>query len=122
MTSSKQRKGFYFSFHGGTEPNGNLTTNHSNKGLTLADGVVGDRFKIIQPQNDHKQKQLNNYLQSVGLELDLKLTVISRTASGSVIVADGNHRIGLSAEISQQIEIVKVDSNSKNCQGLLAQY
>lgn len=115
MTSSKKRKGFCFTFYGGVNQGNEVPLSFSAKSLTLADGAVGDRLKIIQPQTNFKKKQkkqFSNYLQSLGLKSGKKLTVISRTASGSVIVADDHNTIGLSADISQKIEIVKVDSNT----------
>ena len=106
MNSSNKRKSIYFTFYGETQPQSKTIINSSEKSLTLADTKIGDRLRIIKPQGKLKNKQFDHYLQNLGLDWQTKLTVISRTKSGSVIVAVGDKRIGLSADISQQIPII----------------
>ena len=106
MNGSKNGKSIHFTFYGETHSQSEPIIDSPKASLTLADTRVGDRLRIIKPQFNCKNKQVYRYLQNLGLDWQTKLTVISRTKSGSVIVANREKRIGLSAEISQQIFIV----------------
>jgi ferrous iron transport protein A len=63
---------------------------------------VGDRVQISALNCD----TANNHLMGMGLIPGAVVEVISRTASGSVIVAIADQRLGIGAEMAQNIQVI----------------
>jgi ferrous iron transport protein A len=63
---------------------------------------VGDRVRIVSLNCGES----NHHLMGMGLMPDVILEVISCTATGSVIVALQNQRLGLGAEMTQRIQVI----------------
>ena len=68
---------------------------------TLATVTVGDRVRIVALNGD-----ANARLMAMGLMPGVVLQVVSCTPNGSVIVALPDQRLGLGAEMAQQIQVV----------------
>ena len=68
---------------------------------TLATVTVGDRVRIVALNGD-----ANARLMAMGLMPGVVLQVVSCTPNGSVIVALQDQRLGLGAEMAQQIQVV----------------
>ncbi|MGF1523434.1 MAG: ferrous iron transport protein A [Leptolyngbyaceae cyanobacterium] len=75
----------------------------SGSHLPLAMAAVGDRLCIVQFKGSHRMARR---LTDVGLVLGGEVTVISRTESGSVIVALAGCRIGLGAGIAHRVLVI----------------
>jgi len=75
--------------------------------VPLSTTQVGDRVRIIF-LNCGKS---SNRLMRMGLMPDVVLEVISCTATGSVIVALQDRRLGLGAEMAQWIQVTNVENS-----------
>lgn len=69
---------------------------------------VGDRVRIVSLDCGDS----NPRLMGMGLMPDVVLDVVSCTATGSVIVALQDQRLGLGAEMAQKIQVMNADSPS----------
>lgn len=81
---------------------------------SLANTKVGDRVRIVALNCDDS----NSRLMAMGLLPGVVLQVVSRTATGSVIVALQDHRLGLGAEMAQCIQVsdaVEVVERDRPC-------
>jgi ferrous iron transport protein A len=63
---------------------------------------VGDRVRIVSLNCGES----NNRLMGMGLMPDMVLEIVSCTPTGSVIVALQDQRLGLGAEMAQQIQVI----------------
>jgi ferrous iron transport protein A len=72
--------------------------------IFLAEAKVGDRVRIVSLNSGEG----NNRLMAMGLIPGVILEVISCTGTGSVIVAFNDQRLGLGADMAQQIEVTKI--------------
>lgn len=77
-------------------------------GFTLSEAEVGDRLQIVALNCGGA----NARLMGMGLMPGTCLEVISKTASGSVVVAIGEHRLGLGADMAHQITVVPAPATS----------
>ncbi|MDX2229537.1 MAG: FeoA family protein [Leptolyngbyaceae cyanobacterium bins.349] len=68
----------------------------------LAIAQVGDRVRIVALNCG----EANNRLMGMGFMPNVVLEVVSRTATGSVIVALQDQRLGLGAEMAQHIQVI----------------
>ncbi|OYQ62887.1 hypothetical protein B9G53_19775 [Pseudanabaena sp. SR411] len=78
------------------------------KTLALSASKVGDRVRIVSLNCDES----NSRLMGMGFMPGVVLEVISCAATGSVIVALQDHRLGLGIEMAQCIQVVPVESQS----------
>jgi ferrous iron transport protein A len=85
--------------------NGRPHSDQANQNRVLATTRIGDRLRILSLNCG----EANNRLMGMGLIPDAVLEVISRTPTGSVIVALQDQRLGLGAEMAQQIEVVDAE-------------
>lgn len=67
---------------------------------------VGDRVRIVSLNCGES----NNRLMGMGFMPDVVLEVVSCTATGSVIVALGDQRLGLGAEMAQRIQVISAET------------
>ncbi len=67
----------------------------------LAETMAGDRVRIVALNC----AEANNRLMGMGLMPGKVLDVISRTNTGSIVVAIQDHRLGLGADMSQRIQV-----------------
>lgn len=74
--------------------------------FALATTQVGDRVRIVALQCG----DANARLMSMGFLPGTELEIISHIASGSVIVAWNDHRIGLGADMARHIQVTAVES------------
>ena len=74
--------------------------------LPLAMTAVGDRVWVVQIKGGHRMVRR---LTDVGILASSEITVISRTESGSVIVALQGCRIGLGAGMAHQVVVTTVE-------------
>nr|WP_255552874.1 FeoA family protein [[Phormidium] sp. ETS-05] len=68
----------------------------------MAGTKVGDRVEIVELGCGES----NNRLMGMGLMPGTVLEVISRTPSGSVIVTQGEHRLGLGADMAHLVQVI----------------
>lgn len=80
----------------------------STKVFPLSTLQVGDRVRIVSLNCG----EANNRLMGMGFMPDVVLEVISCTATGSVIVALQNQRLGLGAEMAQRIQVMDAKQQS----------
>lgn len=117
MKDSPKRLGWRFAFIGGTyhsqrqekkkiaKSSGSCQDESGTiPSFSLCHTQVGDRVCIVSLSN-HSD---NPYLRSLGLVPGIQLEIISRTPSGSVIVACSNNTIGLGAYIANFIRVTNM--------------
>nr|WP_228041472.1 FeoA family protein [Planktothrix mougeotii] len=75
--------------------------------ISLAETKVGDRVRIVSLNSGEG----NNRLMAMGLMPGAILEVISCTGTGSAIVAFNGQRLGLGADMAQNISITKIPSS-----------
>lgn len=75
--------------------------------LPLSASKVGDRVRIVSL----KCEESNSRLMGMGFMPGVVLEVVSCAATGSVIVALQDHRLGLGIEMAQCIQVVPVDAD-----------
>lgn len=74
----------------------------SETGITfLANTKVGDCVRIVSLNCG----EANNRLMGMGLMPGMQLTIVSASGTGSVIVAFNEQRLGLGADMAQQIQV-----------------
>lgn len=69
--------------------------------IFLANTKVGDCVRIVSLNCG----EANNRLMGMGLMPGMQLTIVSSTGTGSVIVAFNEQRLGLGADMAQQIQV-----------------
>lgn len=79
-------------------------TPHSQHTLPLSRRQVGDRVRITELNCG----DANNRLMGMGFIPGCQLEIISCTATGSVIVALGNQRLGLGADMASKIQVTDI--------------
>lgn len=104
---------FVYISNGGGEPSGqaDLSPELSERSfnarvLPLSTMQVGDRVRIVSLNCG----EANNRLMGMGFMPDVVLDVVSRTATGSVIVALQDQRLGLGAEMAQKIRVIEAEA------------
>lgn len=87
-----------------SKPSALDATNSSQEwpAFALANAKVGDRVRIVALNCGES----NPHLAGMGLVRGVVLEIASRTATGSVIVALPDQRLGLGAEIARQIQVI----------------
>jgi ferrous iron transport protein A len=78
------------------------------KTVSLSTITAGDRVRIVSLNCDES----NSRLMGMGFMPGVVLEVVSSAATGSVIVALQDHRLGLGIEMAQCIQVVPVESQS----------
>lgn len=78
------------------------------KPLALSAIQAGDRVRIVSLNCDES----NSRLMGMGFMPGAVLEVVSSAATGSVIVALQDHRLGLGIEMAQCIQVIPVESQS----------
>ncbi|MEA5486703.1 MULTISPECIES: FeoA family protein [Pseudanabaena] len=78
------------------------------KTLALSEIKVGDRVRIVSLNCDES----NGRLMGMGFMPGVVLEVVSSAATGSVIVALQDHRLGLGMDMAQCIQVVSEDSDA----------
>lgn len=81
---------------------------NSKDGFALSDAEVGDRLQLVALNCGGA----NARLMGMGLMPGTCLEVISKTASGSAVVAIREHRLGLGADMAHQITVVPAPATS----------
>jgi len=79
-----------------------LNVSLSAKVFPLSTMQIGDRVRIVSLNCGES----NNRLMGMGFMPDVVLEIISCTATGSVIVALQDQRLGLGAEMAQRIQVI----------------
>ncbi|MCS6812855.1 MAG: ferrous iron transport protein A [Cyanobacteria bacterium] len=75
--------------------------------FSLSEAQVGDRVQIVALNCG----EANNRLMGMGFMPNVVLEVISCTATGSVVVALQDQRLGLGAEMAHQIQVMHVKAS-----------
>lgn len=73
--------------------------------LSLDSTQTGDRIRVVSLGCG----DANNRLMGMGLMPGVELVVVSKTVSGSVVVALREHRIGLGSDMAQYIQVVRAE-------------
>ncbi|AFZ30503.1 FeoA family protein [Gloeocapsa sp. PCC 7428] len=107
-TRHQSRTGWGFTFFGGTDTYQEQSsiaphTNQTSFPLTMAN--VGDRVWIVKLNGEDG---FARRLMDMGLTLGCELQIVSRTASGSVVVGIQDNRIGLGAGMAHQVVVTAV--------------
>jgi len=76
--------------------------------FSLKETKVGDRVQIVALNGG----EANSRLMGMGLMPGTVLDVMSSIATGSVIVALNDHRLGLGAEMAQQIQVIDAEEQA----------
>lgn len=80
-----------------------------NSTFSLATAKVGDRLRLVSLNCG----EANNRLMGMGLIPGTQLEIVSATATGSAIVAFNDNRLGLGADMAQQIRVTLADATKR---------
>lgn len=113
----RRHQGWQFTFCGGTsetqEDKGEQTQlaaklTQDELLFPLSSTQVGDRLVIDQILSG---KGMMRQLSKHGLTLGVEVRVISKTASGSIIVSIGDRQVGLGAGMANKVMVMAIEKN-----------